>query len=356
MPTDLSNSGTPLVGAKHLTSGASVVQKSAPLLSLWRSPLTLAEFKVLDAYLARIDSHNPGQRWVRFSKGEVEDLLGVERINIQDLKAHLNHLMIAVDVHDLDEATGFRSVALFEEAVCRRDARGLWQVDLQCTAKAMKYVFNVENLGYLRYKLHSIINLTSRYSYLLFLYLERNRFRGDWTVSVEELREHLGCDQSRYQAFKYFNRDVLKRCKAELEAKTPCRFTYEPLKEGRSINAVRFVIDPYDAEADEPEALPASAEPSSREDAVIGILKTACLLPNGVPEFSTAEIKHLRTVLIHVPSSKMPQVSPALDSAFCQRQYLAERYAAMNRHAERKPIQHRFNYLLRMIKRDAGIE
>lgn len=31
------------------------VQKSLPLFSLWRSELTLAEFKILDTYLSRID-------------------------------------------------------------------------------------------------------------------------------------------------------------------------------------------------------------------------------------------------------------------------------------------------------------
>ena len=35
------------------------VQKSLPLFALWRSELTLAEFKILDTYLSRIDSHKP---------------------------------------------------------------------------------------------------------------------------------------------------------------------------------------------------------------------------------------------------------------------------------------------------------
>lgn len=45
------------------------VQKSTPLMSLWRSELTLAEFKILDGYLARIDSHKPERRRVLLKRG-----------------------------------------------------------------------------------------------------------------------------------------------------------------------------------------------------------------------------------------------------------------------------------------------
>ncbi len=56
------------------------VQKSMPLFSLWRSELTLSEFKILDTYLARINSHEPDRRIVEFSKGELEEKLGVKKI------------------------------------------------------------------------------------------------------------------------------------------------------------------------------------------------------------------------------------------------------------------------------------
>ena len=69
------------------------VQKSLPLFALWRSELTLAEFKILDTYLSRIDSHKPNKRAVMFGKGELEKILGLKKINNQDLKTRLKHLM-----------------------------------------------------------------------------------------------------------------------------------------------------------------------------------------------------------------------------------------------------------------------
>ena len=53
------------------------VQKSRPLFALWRSELSLSEFKILDTYLSRIDSHKPDRRTVTFEKGELEQLLGI---------------------------------------------------------------------------------------------------------------------------------------------------------------------------------------------------------------------------------------------------------------------------------------
>lgn len=224
MPPDKTDG--PLIGVGKDLSSKLVIQKSIPLLSLWRSSLTLPEFKILDLYLARIDSHKPDQRWVRLEKGELESLLGVERINLNTLKTRLKNLCIVVDVEDAMVPGGFRSVSLFEQMVCEPDEHGLWQVDLQCTQAAMRYIFNIENLGYLRYKLQSILRLKSRYSYILFLYCEQNRFRKTWRVSLEELKRILGCDQEvTYQEFKRFNIECreVPRLLTETHSASQCR-------------------------------------------------------------------------------------------------------------------------------------
>lgn len=91
--------------------------------------------------------------------------------------------------------------------------------------------FNIENLGYLRYKLRCITSLTSRYTYIMFIYLEANRFRKSWDVPLDELKQILDCDKvETYSAFKEFNKQVLKRVQKEMHEKTECRYSYEPIK------------------------------------------------------------------------------------------------------------------------------
>lgn len=59
------------------------VQKSLPLFALWRSELTLSEFKILDTYLSRIDSHKPDKRQVLLTKGKSKKHLGFRKSTTQ---------------------------------------------------------------------------------------------------------------------------------------------------------------------------------------------------------------------------------------------------------------------------------
>ena len=233
------------------------VQKSLPLFALWRSELTLAEFKILDTYLSRIDSHKPEKRTVMFEKGELEKILGVKRIRTEELDERLKHLGTPIR---LDDSTAknkrFTRISLFEKATAEQDDYGLWQVELTASPSAMKYFFNIENLGYLRYKLRCITSLTSRYTYIMFIYLEANRFRKYWEVSLDELKEILSCDKEEtYKAFKRFNDLILKKIHKEMHEKTDFRYSYFPVKRGRSVKAIRFEVETLPKQYEAPEQL-----------------------------------------------------------------------------------------------------
>mgnify|MGYP003362301620 FL=1 len=285
------------------------VQKSLPLFALWRSELTLAEFKILDIYLSRIDSHKPEKRAVMFEKGELEKILGVKKINNQDLEIRLKHLMgNVIDIPDESMKKGFRLLTLFEEAAAEQDDYGLWQVKLECTQKAMKYFFNIENLGYLRYKLRCITSLTSRYTYIMFIYLEANRYRKSWDVPLDELKQILDCDKvETYLAFKEFNKQVLKRVQKEMYKKTESRYSYEPIKKGRSVVAVHFEVETLTKvsleEVDEKQIpLKLWQEGAVKE-------KELWQTPLEDFNFTQEQYNELFSVLITIPDFKLPQSS-----------------------------------------------
>lgn len=305
------------------------VQKSRPLFALWRSDLTLSEFKILDTYLSRIDSHKPEKRMVTFSKGELEEKLGVTKINKPDLEKRLIHLMgNVVKVPDDEVKKGFKLVTLFEEAEAEEDELGFWTIKLECTQKAMKYFFNVEQLGYLRYKLRCITQLTSRYSYIMFMYLEDNRKRRmTWQVELEELKHVLNCEDEEYaKEYKYFNRDILKKVHKELTEKTECKYEYKPIKKGRKVVAVEFTL--------QSKALIQEVKPKKIEivDDEIENIKT---LTNN--EFNEQQMNLLKTLLNHYTSD--------YNSKF---DYLSIKYQEMCLYEPKN----RFNYLIKMIKND----
>lgn len=221
-----------------------LVQKSNPLYSLWKSGLTLSEFKILDVYLSRIDSRHPEKRTVIFEKGELEQLLEVQKISKKDLDTRLDHLLgQVVTLDDPRYRRGIHKVTLFEESEAQPDENGVWTVSLSCTQKAMEYFFNIEKIGYLRYRLRSVVHLTSRYSYILFCYIEKNRYRKMWTVSLDDLKNFLGATEDTYSQYKYFKKFVLEKSRKEIIGKTDCKFTYEPIKKGRRVCEIRFAVE-----------------------------------------------------------------------------------------------------------------
>lgn len=326
------------------------VQKSLPLFALWRSDLTLSEFKILDIYLSRIDSHKPGRRAVMFEKGELEKILGVKKINQKVLEERLKHLMgNVVKLPNIEEnRKGFQLITLFEEAVAEQDEYGLWQVKLECTQKAMQYIFNIENLGYLRYKLRCITSITSRYTYIMFTYLEANRYRKTWEVPLQELKELLHCEQEAvYKEFKFFNQKILKKVHKEMIEKTECRYEYEPIKRGRSVVAIKFT---YHTRADQ-------MDPIRIDDKeLVKAIQPDRELWEGVLDefhFSREQLDEIGSYLDIMPEHLLPESPACYNSIELRRyHYMQLKVADLKRRDKERPIRNFFSYLLAVLKKD----
>lgn len=357
------------LGRKDKDSQNWLVEKANPLQALSETSMTLPEFKILDAYLSRIDSHNDRKRMVRFEKGELEKLLGVTRINNDDLKKRLRNMFQVVELRDPDKPKGFKLVQLFEEADAFQDEDGLWQVDLMCTASSYEYVFNIENRGYLRYRLKNVINLTSRYSYILFLYLDKNRYRKSWDISLSDLKQLLNCTKESYSKFKVFNDRVLKLCFKEISEKTELKYTYEPIRSGRKVTKIRFTVETINDIEEDPDQLSflddipsdpfeQSHEPTDIEvewcekydvdcnDDIV-LMAAACNF-----EFTAIQMNEIMEFVRLMPLENQHGKDIA------RHHYIAQTYAKLNTAAERaeknkSPIKHRYSYFLTLVKKDS---
>lgn len=329
---------------------AAYVQKSRPLQSLAATDLTLPELKILDAYLARINSHDQTKRTVKLEKGELEAFLGVSRILKDDLDKRLRHLFQVIEVKDESKRKGFKLINLFEEADAEPDENGLWQVTLTCTQSAREYVFNVDNIGYLRYRLKNVIGLTSRYSYVLFLYLLDNRFRKTWRIPLSEFKELLGCTADVYKQYYRFNDLVLKKCYKELTEKTDIRFSYQPIKRSRTVSEIEFNVETIADELPEvDDPIPGQLtfmDPDEIPDNDFGgnlsFLAEACH-----NEFSDAEMQEIIQILVTMQFPKHQ-----FGEWFARYHYLAEKYARLGVEASRKKISNRFSYFRKIIQQD----
>lgn len=346
-----------------------IVEKSNPLLTLWRSPLTVGELQILDTYLARINSEDPEHRRVVLEKGELERLLGVDRIRKEELEVRLKHLMgTVVKLEDGRKKKGFTLITLMEKAQANQDEKtGFWTVEMQCSASAMEYIFNIQQIGYLRYKLRSVTRLKSRYSYVLFLYLESNRFRLSWTVPLDQLKKILNCEAvETLKQYKYFNSKVLQPSKREIEEKTDCRFTFEPVKKGRTVIALTFVLSSLAAIVEQAQE---EAETSGRQmnvydfpeflnsnesdqdqssDRELQFYMDACEKGDGSPAFTVAEMIEILDVLRLVPIEKLPDGQSIELKRY---HFLRQSYNKMMRYSQRNEVKNKVSYLIAMIKK-----
>lgn len=327
-----------------------LVQKSNPLQSLSETKMTLAEFKILDAYLSKIDSHKPEERSVTFDKGELESLLGVTQIKNKDLSNRIDNLFKVVTIQDPDKPNKFTKIALFSCAECTQGDDGLWTIKLACSPEAMEYIFNIESIGYLRYRLKNVVNLTSRYSYILYLYLESNRFRGSWTMSLDGLKKMLCCTADTYSEYKRFNDLVLKKCQKELSQKTDIDFDYVALRRGRKVSGIQFILKtPQNGTDSLVEPLFNDPEEFDWAD-FYGSERLATLAEGCNYEFNKAEMEQIARVLVRI---NIPCDRTTKSELYGKQFYLREKYAALNVIMCKKPIKNRFKYFLRMLDSDA---
>lgn len=237
------------------------VQKQKSLMLLQDSALPLSALKILDLYLSKLDNYiskqlTPdgktekiqSQKLITIGNGEFERALGLTHINKDTMQTRLRDLSQPIEVSDKNNEDLLDLVWLFSHIHAERGENSTWTVSFEMSDGAEKYIFIPENIHYLRYRLMNVVNLSSRYAYFLYMYLEDERFKHtDWRVELEELKAILGCsDQPTYQEYRFFNSKVLLASQKELAERTDCKFSYTPIRRGRGgkVVGIEFHLEP----------------------------------------------------------------------------------------------------------------
>lgn len=347
-----------------------VVQKAHPLLLLSQSTYTLSDFKILDAYLSRINSHDPSKRWVRFSRGELEELLGVKQLRQEDLEARLDSLFSPLKFVNTPDGELAKEqlgrIQLFEFANCEIDENGQWQVDLICTETAMKYIFHPEVIGYIKYKLQNIMRIKSRYTYLMYMYLEQQKtLHVTWSVSVDDMRYRvLQCDPSKksYANFSEFNDKILKKVQRDLQEF--CPYSYRSIRNGRRVVSLQIRIIRQDASV--PQLPPDPQEQISEDyddDALTCFLVSAlCQSATETCEFTPTQIREIRHIVMMIPEDRLQSIEEMTGyedddrrATFAESCYLKmlEQIEALE--GTERAIKNRYRYFISILKKKGGL-
>ena len=343
------------------------VQKSDPLVLMRSVPFSLGELKILDTYISRINAADDTRRTVIFTKEEYEELMGLTAANYRALEKHTKGMLGKVVELEMPNEEYLQFV-LFEQARYRKDEYGKPIVELTCTMTAKDLFFCIGKYHYFSYALENVIKLTRKASYLLYIYIRLNRYRGEWEIDLDELRNTvLDCKgQESYQEYKIFKNRVLDPAVKEINEKTDCHFEYEALKRGRKVAKIKFIyfpeaqIDGQLAFDDLPTA-PLLADQSVDELRLAKYgTETLAILSDAVKdEFSKEQMEQISIVLTRINTPKDHNLDGYEAVVYGRQHYLLEKYAALNAVAAKKekkgnkPIKDRFKYFLRMLEDDA---
>jgi len=318
-------------------------------------PFTFGELKILDTYLARINSHDFKSRRVTFTKAEYEKLMDISDVHVEQLKKYTDGVQSKiVEVKYSDNK--FKRITLFCETEFEKNEFGEWTITLECSPQAKKHVFHPEKVGYIKYLLKYSIHMKSKHSFLLYGYLLFNRFRGSWSEPLDVLKYNVfKIDPKKpnsYNEFKDFKRYVLDKALAEVNKLTDIEFKYTTEKRGRSVASVNFELvkekDKYVEQLvpgnypgfddDEDEDWAEDEIENSNLDFLIG----AC-----ADEFSREQINELLQTIL---CKKLPEHENGI--WFARYHYLAQKYAVLKHYASTKKIPNRFRYLKKIIENE----
>lgn len=233
------------------------VQKSKALAML-DDNFALTELKILNAVVAKMDNYlsaelTPEERKAKIDSnkialgyGELEKALGLSTIRKSDLKPRLKRLREPIDLVPDDNEDMIDMIFLFERIRGIRDELGRWMLEFTLTNSAKDIIFIPEHTHYLHYRLKNIVNLKSKFSYTLYMYLEDNRYKGNTIrTTVPFLKKLFGVEGVKsYDAFRLFKDKVLNVAIRELNEKTDCHFTISTERPGNRIYYVIFHLEP----------------------------------------------------------------------------------------------------------------
>lgn len=341
------------------------VQKSDPLVLMRSVPFSLGELKILDTYISRINAADDTRRTVIFTKEEYEELMGLTCVDYRTLKKHTGGMLGKVVTLEMPNKEYVQFV-LFEQARYHKDEYGKPIIELTCTTLAQDLFFCINKYHYFKYALENVISLTRKASYLLYVYIRHNRYRGEWDIALDELRDSvLDCKgQESYLAFKEFKRAVLDPAVKEVNKKTDCHFEYEAVKRGRRVAKIKFLYhsrDEFDTNQLTFDELPTTADEEAPDleeqmNEKYGSEKLAQLAEACNYEFGKAEMEEIFSILnrINIPPDKNTG-----DIHWGRFFYLREKYAALNVEDSRKKasgtfIKNRYAYFKKMLEKDTS--
>lgn len=220
--------------------GKELVEKRNVLNEVRKNSMTLQELRFFSIYLSKINARDVNTRKVKFPLTDFQKIMDFGRLNTTQLKATTDSLLGKV-VSIPTERGGYKSFQLFKECTVDRDEFDQWYIEIDAHDQALPLMFDFKD-RYFTYELWNALSLKSGNQLRMYELLKQYEGVGERKIRLAELRELLGIAPEEYPRWERFKVRVLESCQKALRENTDICFDYEPIKTGRKMSGVRFII------------------------------------------------------------------------------------------------------------------
>jgi len=205
-----------------------------------RYRLTVQEQRVMLWVISQIQPTDDDFFVHRIEVKELASAAGLEGKNIYErMKATTKKLMGRVI--ELEKQGKEYQLPMINRAIYNK---GEGTVDIRLDETLKEYLLQLKD-NFTSVRLGFAFKLASTHALRIYELLAQYRKLGERTISLDNIKRMLDVE-SKYSDWGNFERRVIKTAQREIQEKTDIRFTYEKLKKGRKIDAIRFFIESND--------------------------------------------------------------------------------------------------------------
>jgi plasmid replication initiation protein len=97
--------------------------------------------------------------------------------------------------------------------------------------------------NFAQYELNAAMKLTSEYAQILYSWLSRHAWRGNWLINLNKFKELVGASTKAYMEFSNLRIRILKPALEQINEHTDLKVSYNTLGQGKKVTSLEFSIE-----------------------------------------------------------------------------------------------------------------
>jgi len=199
--------------------------------------LTLTELKIIAKLSSMIQKDDDDITCYKFSLQKLLEELNLGKENYTHLIDSLDRLLTRIIIiKRLDSNTFLKTTFLSSAEYFLDDSI----VELSFDKKLKPYLLQLKN-NFTMYQFQNVVALSSFYAIRIYELLKQYEKLKERIIEIKTLKEILEIEK-KYKLYGHFKDKVLKISEREINEKTDISISFEEIKTGRKITAIKFLI------------------------------------------------------------------------------------------------------------------